>query len=93
MAQRKPLSDARKKAIDEADSILERAFQEAATKVRSARAGDDNGDDNGNGGVSTSNHCLICTCGGFVQATGITPHSLKCQREGCGHSYANHDVF
>jgi hypothetical protein len=90
MAQKK-LSDTLKKAINEADSILERAFQEAAAKVKSASAGENNGD--GDGGVSTSNHCRICTCGGFVQATGITPHSLRCQREDCGHSYANHDVF
>jgi hypothetical protein len=87
LAQSKKLSDAQTKALDEADSIVERAFQEAAIKVKSARPGNGNGDD------SSYGHCLRCGCGGYVPPTGIATHSLKCQREGCGHLFPSHDVF
>jgi hypothetical protein len=88
MVQIKKVSDALKKAVDEADSIMGRAFQEAATKVRSARAGENNGD-----GDPSYGHCLLCSCGGYVSPTGAGPHSMMCQRGGCGHTFSNHDVF
>ena len=87
MAKKKTLNAAQRKALDEADGILERAFQEAATKIKSARKGDGNGDN------SSFGHCLRCSCGGYVAPTGTSAHSLKCQREGCGHSFTSHDVF
>jgi hypothetical protein len=84
MAPGKTLNDAQLKALDEADSILERAFNEAAAKIRTVHEGD-TGDSFG--------HCLRCSCGGFVAPTGTSAHSLKCQREGCGHLFPSHDVF
>ena len=64
MAQKK-LSDTLQTAFDEADGIMQRAFQEASTKVKSARAGRPNGNGNGDYG-----HCLVCSCGMYVSPTG-----------------------
>jgi hypothetical protein len=83
MAQKKPLNDVQQQALDEADSIFERAFQEAASKVRATRGGDD----------SHLGECLRCDCGGFVPATGSGAPGMKCQRAGCGHSFPSHDFF
>ena len=87
MAQKK-LSDTLQKAFDEADGIMQRAFQEASTKVNSARAGGPNGNGNGDYG-----HCLLCSCGMYVSPTGAGAHTMFCQRESCGHPFGKHDVF
>jgi len=79
MAGRK-LTDAETKALDEADSILERAFNEAAGKVRIIREGSNN----------SFAHCLRCDCEYFVTPT----HSGSvCGRPTCRHPFFSHDVF
>jgi hypothetical protein len=83
MAQAKMLTDAQKKALDDADGI----FQAAAIKVKSTRVGNNNGNGNDYG------HCLRCSCGGYVAPTGPDAHGSNCQREGCGHFFSSHDVF
>ncbi len=84
MAERN-LTDVYKKTLDEADDILERAFNEASGKAKVLREGRDPPE-------AGSTACLRCNCGGFVARTG-SGHSLKCQRFGCGHSFFSHDVF
>jgi|EndMetStandDraft_4_1072995.scaffolds.fasta_scaffold1681192_1 hypothetical protein len=79
------LTDAEVKALDEADSILERAFNEAAGKVRGIRRRDDVPPD---GFLS----CKRCDCESFVSPTSGSDH-LTCKRPSCRHSFFSHDVF
>ena len=83
----KKLTDVQAKALDEADSILERAFNEASGRVRAQR---EPGEPDPGGFA----RCLRCDCESYVAPTGSSGHtSLSCKRPGCGHSFFSHDVF
>ena len=76
----KILNDAQKKALDEVDSIFERAFQEAGQKIRSIREGNND----------SFTHCLRCDCEYYVTPTPASANP-KCARPGCGHRFSSHD--
>jgi hypothetical protein len=79
------LTDAQFKALDDAEAIMTRAFDEARAKISAAGVP-------GEG----STRCLVGPphCDAFVQPTGGSgADRLKCKRQGCGHFFTRHDVF
>ena len=79
------------KALDEADDILSRAFNEARDKSAVLRDASDHVPEG-------TLRCFRCSCEEFVSrpnpGSGSTrPPSHICQRSTCRHSFFSHDVF
>ena len=70
------------KLLDEADSILEKAFYEASNRMRSAT-------DHKPGGTFA---CFRCDCQGYTGGPGGGGGG-RCRTPGCGHGFFSHDVF
>lgn len=76
------------KVLDDAEAILDRAFNEAAAVLASGGLGDD---------IEPSS-CLRCSCEFFVpRGPDIIPGAeaprLACMRIGCRHLYTSHRIF
>ena len=80
MAAKRVVNDVQRKALDEADAIFGRAYEEAAAKLAAAglRLPADESQD-------TS--CISCECSGYMFG-GIPPS--RCKRRSCRHSRAFH---
>ena len=76
----KTLTEAQTKALDEADSIFDRALKEATEKIRIVR-GDTNNE--------SFTHCLRCDCEFYM----MPQSGSTCARFGCRHPFFSHDVF
>lgn len=82
MAPEKPypkLTAEQLKGLDEAETIMTRAFAEARAKISAVGVPGDG-----------TTRCLVGAphCEAFLPGPG-----MKCKRSGCGHFFTRHDVF
>jgi hypothetical protein len=81
MAAKRVVNDAQRKALDEADAIFGKAYEEAAVKLAAAglRLPED--------GDPQDTSCIACDCSGYM--FGGTPPGT-CKRQSCRHSRSFH---
>ncbi len=80
MATGKVLTDAQRKAFDEADAIFGRAYEEAASKLTATGLRAAHEDE------PQPTSCISCDCPQYM-SDGST---AKCRRVSCRHSILNH---
>ena len=80
--EKKELTEEIKQILNEAEAEGTRIYEDTRAKLRGA----------GMPISETGTRCYACDCASFVHNQS-GPHTIKCQRSSCGHSWFRHDVY